>query len=177
MSDIQALLEAAGVLADELGRLRHRFEALALAYGRDWANREIGGYPPGSVVPRYRQVACATWGEFVGLAGATEIVPLPTRHLSRGDRTVIRSGTEDLSALTGSDGFRLEDGVFLRDIDRQQHTLYLRGMPAKRAGWRLLRAWESVPLANLFEMLRDIGEYGRAMHEEAVRRERAGSRS
>ncbi len=176
MSDIEQLVHAAGVLARELRQLRGRFEALDLAYGRDWVGRELEGYPAGSVVPRYREVPGAIWGELAHPGGTTEVAPLPTAHLNRGDRVVIRGGIEQPGELTGGDGFRVEAGAFLRAIDPQRHALYLRGMSAQRAGWRLLKAWESVPVTSLLQMLRDVGEYGRAMHQDALRRQRAAPR-
>ena len=173
VGSIQQLLDAAAALGGELQQLRGRFEALGLAHGREWVGRELAGYPAGSAVPRYREVSCAIRGELAGPAGATEVAPLPTAHLNGGDRTLIRHGVGQLGALSGRDGSRPEEGAFLRDIDPQRYALYLRGMPAERAGWRVLKAWESIPVTSLLQMLQDIGEYGRAMHEDAVRRQRA----
>jgi hypothetical protein len=174
--DLHSLLDAAGVLAAELRQLRGHFEALTATYERDWVERELAGYPAGATIPRYRQVPCAIWGELASPAGATEVALLPTAHLNRGDRAVISGGIDHPEQLAGRDGAA---GAFLRDIDPQQHALYLRGMPPQRSGWRLLQAWECVPLASLLQMVRDIGEYARVMHREAVRRQRpsTGSRA
>lgn len=68
-------------------------------------------------------------------------------------------------------GLRPGAGALLCDIDPQWHALFLRGMPPERAGWRMLRARESIPFASLHQMFQDIGEYGRAMHQDAVRRQ------
>jgi hypothetical protein len=167
-SDLRELADAADALAQELQQLRGRFEALAFSYGRDWVERELEGYAANCVVPRYRQVPCAVWGELAGPAGAIEIARLPVAHLAGGDRAVVRGGIGHPEELAGREGVRLEAGAFLRAIDPQQYALYVRGMPAERAGWRLLRAWESVPVASLLQMLRDAGAYGRAMEREAA---------
>lgn len=176
MSEVQKLFDGARVLCGELQQLGGRFETLALRNGCDWVARELDGYPAGWAVPRYRQVLCAIWGELVGPTRVAEVVPLLTEHLSRGDRAVIRAGLQNWSEFAGREGFRLEAGAYIRDIDSQQHALYLRGMPAERSGWRVLKAWESVPGTGLLQMLCDIGDYGRTMHQGAMRRQRPSTR-
>jgi hypothetical protein len=171
VSGLQELIDAAGALARELQQLRGHFEALDVGYGCDWVDRELEGYAAGLAVPRYRQVPCATWGELASAAGRVEIAPLPTAHLRLGNRAVIREGVRRPEELAGRLGVRYEGGAFLREIDPQSYPLYLRGMAADRAGWRVLRAWESVPVESLLQMLRDAGAYGNAMHEDAVRRQ------
>lgn len=171
MADTEALVHAAGALAAELMQLRQRFEALAVAHGCEWVDRELQGYPAAAAIPRYRNVPCTVRGELAGRDGTTEVAPLPTAHLAHGDRSPIRAGVMQLAALAGREGFRQEAGAFVRDIDPQRHVLYQRGMPPEREGWRVRKAWESVPVASLLHMLRDIGDYGRAMHQDAVRRQ------
>lgn len=162
-ADADALRDAAGALARELERLRGRFAELAHDAGREWVERELAGYPAGTAVPRYRDVPCMVEGRFAGPDGAQEIAPLPTQHLSRGDRAPIREGVLHLEPLAAAAPLR-------RPIDAQRHALYLRGMPAPRAGWRLVEAWECVAIDGLLAMLEGIAAYGRAMHEDAVRR-------
>ena len=119
---------------------------------------------------------CAIWGELAGPAGATQIALLPAAHLSRGDRATIGAGIERPREWAGREGVQPAAGAFLRAIDAQQHALYLRGMPPERAGWRVRKAWESVPVTSLLQMLHDIGAYARTLHREAVRRQRASPR-
>lgn len=155
------------VQADEVIRELREVRAHASRTGLvDTARRiavELEGWGPGDgAVPRHRWIEAKLRGETQG-ARAEKDAPLPSDHMTFGDRVVIREGLLHLRRIPGfGEALAASRDELRQPVDAQRIPGIARGLPPQ-SGIRIVSAWHCVPASSLAAMLSSIRASVRGM--------------